>query len=172
MELRFAVADLRKLDQAVSEVLAVPLTEGERPPRGVAGLVDYRTGGAISELIERGFASGQLGETLLLPGRPKLTFDKVVCFGIGRPEHFNEQLYRSVVEHMLDTISGLGVRRAVVELPGRKSEAIAPERAAELLLDRALERGRHDAWTLIESPDAQRAITKLLQQDRRREWRF
>ena len=30
MELRFAVADLRKLDQAVSEVLAVPLTDEQR----------------------------------------------------------------------------------------------------------------------------------------------
>lgn len=172
MELRFAVAELRKLDLAVSEVLALPLSEGEKPPRGVAGLIDYRLGGALSELMKSGFVTGALGETLLLPGRPKLRFDKVVCFGTGRVAQFNEQTYRSVIEHMLDTIAELGVRRAVVELPGRSIGAIAPERAAELLLERAADRGRHDAWTLIEHPDAQRAITLRMQQDRRREWRF
>lgn len=172
MELRFAVAELRKLDLAVSEVLALPLCEGERPPRGVAGLVDYRLGGVLSELLARGFATGALGETLLLPGRPKLRFDKLLCFGIGKAQAFDEQTYRTVIEHMLDTIAELGVRRAVVELPGRAIDSIAPERAAELLLERAAQRGRHDAWTLIEHPDAQRAITLRLQQDRRREWRF
>jgi hypothetical protein len=55
MELRFAVAELRKLDLAVSEVLALPLAEGEKPPRGVAGLIDYRLVGALSVLMWRVF---------------------------------------------------------------------------------------------------------------------
>lgn len=171
MELRFVPGELRKLDLATSELLALPLSQDERPPRSVAGLVDWRWGGALSDLVARGIAKGTPGEALLLPGRPKLGFDKVVCFGIGRVEAFNEQVYRVVLERMLDTVVGLGVRRAVVQLPGRATDSIAPERAAELLLERAAERSRHDTWTLIEPPEAQRVIAQRLQQDRRREWR-
>lgn len=171
MELRFVPGELRKLDLAVSELLAVPLAQDERPPRGVAGLVDWRSGGALSSLLARGVVTGAPGEALLLPGRPKLGFDKIVCFGIGRTEAFTEQVYRVVLERMLDTVAGLGVRRAVVQLPGRATDAIAPERAAELLLERAAERSRHDTWTLIEAPEAQRVISQRLQRDRRREWR-
>lgn len=171
MELRFVPGELRKLDLAASEVLAVPLAQGEHPPRGVAGLVDWRAGGALSRLLERGVLRGTVGEALLLPGRPKLGFDKIVCFGMGPAEAFTEQVFRVVLERMLDTVAGLGVRRAVVQLPGRATDSIAPERAAELLLERAAERSRHDTWTLIEPPEAQRVITQRLQQDRRREWR-
>lgn len=171
MELRFVPGELRKLDLAASELLAVPLVEGERPPRGVAGLVDFRMGGALSRLLARGVVTGAAGEALLLPGRPKLAFDKVICFGVGPVHGFTEQVYRVVLERMLDTVAGLGVRRAVVQLPGRSTDSIAPERAALLLLERAAERSRHDTWTLIEPPDAQRAIQQRLQQDRRREWR-
>lgn len=171
MELRFVPGELRKLDLTVSELLAIPLAEDELPPRGIAGLVDWRWGGALSQLLARGVVTGAPGEALLFPGRPKLGFDKVVCFGIGQSSAFNEQVYRVVLERMLDTVEGLGVRRAVVQLPGRATDAIAPERAAELLLERAAERSRHDTWTLIEGPEAQRVISQRLQRERRREWR-
>lgn len=170
MELRFVPGELRKLDLTVSELLAVPIAEDERPPRSVAGLIDWRWNGTLSRLLERGILTGAPGEALLLPGRPKLVFDKVVCFGMGRSDAFTEQIYRVVLEKMLDTVAGLGVRRAVVQLPGRATDSIAPERAAQLLLERAAERSRHDTWTLIEPPEAQRVISQRLQQDRRRKW--
>ncbi len=171
MDLRFSTGELRRLDLAVSEVLAVPIAEGERPPGGVAGLVDWRSGGRISDLIRRGFIRGVVGEAVLLPGKPKLPFDKVLCFGMGRAAAFNEQIYRAVVETMLDTIEGLGVRRAVVQLPGRHTDSLQAERAVELLLECSLARPHHDTWTLIEPPDEQRAIKQKLQQDRRRHHR-
>lgn len=168
MDLRFIVPQLRRLDLAGTEVLCACLAEDDRPPHGVAGLVDWRLAGRLSRLLESEFASGALGEVLLVPGKPKLPFDKLVFFGIGAREGFNERIYRSVVDKMLSTLAGLRARSAVVELPGRHFDAIAPERAADILLECAGGRQEHDVWTLVESQEAQRAVTQHMIQERRR----
>lgn len=168
MDLRFITPNLRSLDLAGTEVLVAPLCKGEHPPRGVTGLLDWRLSGRISRLIQQGFATGELGEVLLLPGRPKLAFDKMVLFGIGKPEAFSELVFRATVHRILNTLEGLKARSAVVELPGRHFQAIPPERAADILLEMVGSSPYHDVWTLLEPPDAQRAISQHMIQERRR----
>jgi len=168
VDLRFTTPHLRKLDLAGTEVLVASLASDERPPHGLAGLLDWRLSGRISRLCESGFATGEIGEVLLVPGKPKLPFDKLVLFGMGRRSDFNEHVFRAVVERMLSTLEGLRARSAVVELPGRHIQAITAERAADLLLEAASTRPEHDLWTLVESVEAQRAITQHMVQERRR----
>ena len=168
MDLRFIPPSLRKLDLSGTEVLVAGLVPGERPPRGVAGLCDYRWGGRLSDLVRSGFATGELGEVLLLSGRPKLPFDKVILFGVGARADFSELVFRNVVERVLTTLEGLRSRTAVVELPGRHFGGISPERAADILLEIAGARPEHDVWTLIESHEAQRTITQQTILERRR----
>jgi hypothetical protein len=159
---------LRRLDLFGTEVLVAALASDERPPHGLAGLVDWRLAGRLSRLLESGFATGNRGEVLLVPGKPKLPFDKVVLFGIGPVAEFDEAVFRGVVENMLATLEGLRSRTAVVELPGRHLGTIAPERAADILLESAGNRREHDVWTLVETTEGQRAITQHLVQERRR----
>lgn len=168
MDLRFTTPSLRRLDLAGTEVLVAPLAEDERPPHGVAGLVDFRLAGRISRLIQSGFATGRAGEVLLVPGKPKLPFDKVLLFGMGSVRAFDEGVFRGVVERILATLEALRARTAVVELPGRHLGAIAAERAADILLEIAGGRREHDVWTLVEPMDAQRTITQHMIQERRR----
>lgn len=168
MELRFTRPDLRQLDLCGSEVLACGLASDERPPRGVAGLVDFRIGGRISRLAEEGFATGELGEVLLLPGRPKLPFDKIVLFGLGERARFDERSFQLVVERLLNTLEGLRARSPVVELPGRHWDALPVRGAVDILLQAAAGRRAHDVWTLVEAGDAHRLVTQQLQQERRR----
>jgi len=168
MDLRFTTPHLRKLDLAGTEVLVATLASDERPPQGVAGLADWRLAGRISRIIESGFATGEVGEVLLVPGKPKLPFDKIVLFGVGARAAFNERVFRAVVERMLATLEGLRARTAVVELPGRHFGAIAPERAADVLLESVGGRQEHDVWTLVEPVEAQRSITQHMIQERRR----
>ncbi|GMV15572.1 MAG: leucyl aminopeptidase [Polyangiaceae bacterium] len=168
MDLRFVTRDLRRLDLAATEVLLGTLTEDERPPHGVAGLVDWRLAGRVSELLRSGYATGALGEVLLVPGKPKLPFDKLVFFGCGPRSAFGEKTFRRVIENMLATLEGLCVRSAVVELPGRHFDAILPERAADILLEQAASRPEHDVWTLVETAEAQRSITQHMVAERRR----
>lgn len=168
MDLRFIAPSLRKLDLSGTEVLVASLTPGERPPRGIAGLCDWRLGGRVSRLIASGFATGALGEVLLLSGRPKLPFDKLLLFGVGAREDFSELVFRAVIERVLATLEGLRARTAVVELPGRHFDGISPERAADILLEISGARSEHDVWTLVESSEAQRTITQQTILERRR----
>ena len=168
MELRFTVPSLRRLDLSGTEVLVAALASDERPPHGVAGLLDWRMAGRVSRLIERGVATGELGEALLLPGRPKVPFEKVLLFGIGKLEDFDEEVFRAVVERICTALEGLKARTAVIELPGRHFDAIDADRAADILLEIAGARPEHDLWTLIEPAEAQRKITQRMVQERRR----
>ena len=168
MELRFTTPELDRLDLAATEVLLACLLSDEHPPHGVAGLVDWRLSGRVSRLIASGFATGAVGEVVLVPGRPKLTFDKVLLFGIGPRGQFTEHVFRVVVERMLGTLADLRIRNAVAQLPGRHTDCIAPERAADILLETAGGSQEHDVWTLTEPVEAQRSITHHMVQERRR----
>ena len=170
MELRFIPPDLRRLDMAASEVLVLPLFADLRPPRGVAGLIDYRLAGHISSLLRRGTIAGEPLEQLLVRGRPKLPFDKILLVGCGATFDFNPQVFSAVVDVVLAALSQLGVRRAVVELPGRASNLIAPELAADILLQRAELFPEFDVWTLIDHGDAARLVNQGLRRDRQRDW--
>jgi len=168
VDLRFATPELRKLDLLGTEVIVSTLASDERPPHGLTGLLDFRLAGRISRLIQSGFAAGKVGEVVLVPGKPKLPFDKIVLFGIGKQSEFNDPVFRAVIDKMLRTMEGLRARSAVVELPGRHFDAISPERAADILLEAAGGQKEHDVWTLIEPLEAQRAITQHMIQERRR----
>jgi hypothetical protein len=168
MDLRFTLPSLRKLDLSGTEVLVAGLTSDERPPQGVAGLVDWRLAGRISRVLKSGFVSGALGEVLLVPGKPKLPFDKVLLFGTGPAADYTEGRFRAVLEKILKTLEGLRARTAVVELPGRHRDALTAERAADILLEIAGARPEHDVWTLVEPAEAQRVITQHMIQERRR----
>lgn len=161
---------LAELDALESEVLACTVWRDVRPCDGVAALCDWRLAGKISTLMRTGFFDGEVGEVVMLPGRPRLSFDKILLFGAGSRERFDESRYLDVMEHMLDCIQGLASRIAVVQLPGRQADLVKAERAADMLLEIVSRdrRRRHDVWTLVEDGDARRRIEQHMIEERRR----
>ncbi len=170
MELRFLSPDLRKLDQSGSELLVAQVAQGELPPRGALGLIDYRLGGRISTILAEGRVTGLPGERFLLPGRPKLPFDKILLLGVGAREDFSLARYDELVELLLVQIADLGVRRAVVELPGRPDDWLGIADALELLRERATAFETLDVWTLLEPPDSAKIGVEVLKRERSRQW--
>ncbi len=168
MELRFVSPELARLDEIDSEVLACSVWSDVRPSHGLAGLCDWRLGGRLSELERRGLCTGALGEVVLLPGKPRLTFDQLLVFGAGPRASFGEEAFRATVLQMLSTMEGLLARASVVELPGRHDGLITAERAADLLLACAGRRREHDVWTLVEGADGRQRITQHMIEERRR----
>ncbi len=168
MELKFVSRELSSLDDLDMEVLACPVWSDKRPVHGVAGLCDFRLLGRISDLQRRKMVTGTLLEQVLLPGKPRLTFDKVILFGAGPYAGFQEETFRLIVERILSTMEGLAARTAVVELPGRREGLISAEAAAEILLS-AAGRGRaHDMWILVEDADGrQRMMQHMIEAKRR-----
>lgn len=168
MELRFVDPELSSLDDLDTEILACCVWTDARPMHGVAGLCDWRLAGGLSALLRQGFVSGKPGEVVMVPGKPRLTFDKLLFFGAGPREGFGEDAFRRVVGHMLDVMEGLCARVAVVELPGRHDGLIAAERAADILLASAGRKREHDVWTLVEGADGRQRITQHMIEERRR----
>jgi len=168
MDLRFIAPHLRRLDCANTEVLVATTLLDERPAHGVAGLIDWRLNGRLSRLMLDGFATGKLGEVLLLPGKPQMSYDKLLLFGAGPRADFGERIYRDVLHRIFMTLEGLRARAAVVELPGRHFNGVSAEVAASILLEMAPSHPDHDVWTLVETTEAQRVISQQLAQERRR----
>jgi len=161
-EVHFVAPDLRAIDSAPAEVIACSVWRDERPLRGVAGLLDWRLAGRLSALARSGFLLGDLGEVLLVPGRPKLPFEKVLVFGLGMKAAFDDGVALRTLERLKSALEGLKVKRAVVELPGRASGALDASHAAELLLEHAQEALEDEAWTLIDTSDAEETMTQRL----------
>ncbi len=168
MDFRFVAPNLRSLDTTGAELLACTIWQDERPMRGVAGLLDWRLAGTLSRLARRGLLLGELGEVIFVPGRPRVAFEKLLIFGLGARSNFGEGTFRRVVTHLLRALEGLCVRRAVVELPGRADGTLEAARACELVLECIGDSEAHDAWWLVEPPEAQRRISERAQDERRR----
>jgi Cytosol aminopeptidase family, N-terminal domain len=168
MDLRFVAPELRELDRANAEVLACSIWSDERPVRGVAGMLDWRFAGKLSALMKRGYATGELGEVLMVPGKPGVAFEKILVFGAGARGAFGEQTFRAIVTRLLRTLEGLGVRRAVVELPGRPTGAIDAALSAQIVRECAGDAPHHDAWWLVEDADGERQMRQRAKDDRRR----
>jgi hypothetical protein len=168
MELRFVRPELVELDRVGMEVLAAATFADERPPRGVAGLYDWRSAGRLSRWMQEGWLTGDLGEVLMTPVRPRLPFDKLILFGAGHSAEFDDSIFCALVERMPATMSGLRARTAVVQLPGRHLDVITAERAMDVLLELSAEQPEHDVWTLVETEVGEKAMGSYLGKRRRR----
>jgi hypothetical protein len=168
MELRFLPPDLRRLDEANVELGVCTIWSDQRPLRGFAGLLDWRLGGRLSALVKSGFMRGDLGEALLVPGKPHVPFEKVLLVGLGPRGAFCDAIFQQAIERIARSLEGLRVRRAVIELPGRANGAIEPEHAISLALDLVGASPEHDAWWLVEDSASQERVAERAAEERRR----
>lgn len=169
MDLHFVSPDLRRLDEIASEVLMGCLFEDERPPQGVTGLVNWRLAGRLDRLLDSGYLSGALGEVMMIPGAPRLQSDKVIIFGLGLRNQFDDTVFDRVANHMLKTLTDLAVRTALIELPGRHVDALPPEVSADRFLELAsTQEWSFDSFTLLERPAAHKRIHQHMIEERRR----
>ena len=133
---------------------------------GLAGLVDWRLAGKLSRLAKEGFLLGEIGEVLAVPVRPRLPFDKLLVAGMGPRAAFGDATFKKVLDRMITSVAGLHAKKAILELPGRGDEAIAAERAADILLDRIGDDER-DVLTFVEDGPGRDRIEKRAHERRR-----
>jgi len=168
MELRLVGPDMRQMTTARGEVLVCCLFEDERPVQGIAGLLDWRMATRLSRHLTAGVLTGARGETAILPGKPRVPFEKLVLFGLGPKAEFDENAFIDTVCRILDTLAGLRVRMAVIERPGRHTSVVDAVRAIQVITSVCEEHGGQDVWTLLESASDQKRIAQHLEEERRR----
>lgn len=169
MHVRFALPELKQIDALRCEALALPFFSDERPLRGALGLLDWRMCGFVSRLILRGKIEGTPLETVLLPGRPKLSMDKLFLFGLGARADFDPALVERAIAHMLDVLARARVRSTALVLPGRSTGSIAAAKAMDAFVPLAMHRDEHDELILLEPAEAQREMESVIERERRRE---
>lgn len=157
--------DLTRWDETQRDALVLPVFKNDRPLRGAAGLADWRLCGRLSRLLRAERASGEAGETLLLPPGRRLRFVRVLWFGLGEAKGYTDDRFRSDVAWIVDVIARAGVAEWSIQLPGRASGLIGARRAIELLLENDAVVSNHTI-TLLEDPAGQRDIAELLRSQR------
>jgi hypothetical protein len=168
MHVRFAAPDWKSLDVLQSEAILAPFFKDERPLTGVLGLIDWRLCGFVSRLILNGVVVGSLGETVLVPLRPRFAADKLFLFGLGEQAQWDESLQQSVTERMLNVGTAARVRALALVLPGRSTGKVRAAAAMESFVRATAHRREPDEVVLIESPEAQKEMAPILQRERRR----
>ncbi len=168
LEVQFAAPDLRRLDVLRADALVLTFFEDERPLRGASGLVDWRLCGRLSGLIAEERITGRRGETTLLPPRPRLPFDRLMLYGLGATDEFDEEVCSSALCTIFDTLTSLKSRTVLLVIPGRATGQLAAERALEVLLDCVKGRDGQDWVTVLEPFAAQKVMLPLLEKRKKR----
>lgn len=142
-------------DKATCGTLAVGLFQGERPPKGEAGWVDWRLAGALSRAILAGHVDGAAGTTVLMPAK-KLPCRRVLVVGLGPQAEFKGKNLATALDSVLEKIEGFQDNDLAVALPGTKPWP-APRNAAEVLGEKLLHgmaaAGRSATITILWPPE-------------------
>ncbi len=148
--------------------MALGFFEDERPLRGALGLVDWRLCGFLSRQLAVGRVRGKRGEVLLVPARGRLALEKLFVFGLGQRERFEPRALDEVLERMFTVLAGAQIRSSVLAIPGRAVDQVSPEDAMKALLRATHQRPETDEVTVVDTPEAQKAMEQVIEQERRR----
>ena len=179
----FVAPRLRDLDSMPGELLVVSLFEDERPPRGLAGLVDWRMDGLVSrmravtinpDLPNPHFKSMVLGtfgaagdEKLLFPPGHRLPYFRVMTVGLGQTRRFDSHRYKAAVRTILLAASSMHVAQMTLQLPGWQVAGLPARRAADVFITELIavrQAGGHPPTSvcLVEALDHQAEMDEKL----------
>ena len=160
MALSVLPLDLSRWDEASRDCLVLPVFRDDRPLRGAAGLADWRLCGRLSRLIKANKATGDAGETMMLPPGRRLRWKRVMWFGLGDAKGYSDERFRKDLAWIRDVVKGAGVTDWSMQAPGRASGMIGARRAVELMLED--DSFTEQNVTLLEDPSGQKDIAELL----------
>jgi Cytosol aminopeptidase family, N-terminal domain len=162
MSISVVTLDLAKWEEVARDALVLPVFRDDRPLRGAAGLVDWRLCGRLSRLLRAGRASGDAGETLLLPASRRLRFSRILWFGLGEAKGYNEARARTDLRWIASVTHAAGATDITMQLPGRSMGLLGARRAMELVLESSSY--ETSSLTILEDSAGQKDIAEVLRQ--------
>ncbi len=169
----FLPADLHRWDQGPGgDVLVVPIWKDVRPLRGVAGVLDWRLNGKLSDWLRGGRLDGATGEKLLF-ATERVIWPRVLTVGLGETASFCEDVLCGALATVFEALRGMGARAAALVVPGRDLERVGADQALRVLLREAeRDEGEHGASTLesltiIDTPAAIKAMSETAREHQR-----
>jgi len=168
MEFRLVPPALSELDKLRHEVVAMGIFDDDRPFRGIAAHFDWRLLGLLSRHRAAGHFDGRAGAQTILPGRPRLTFDKLLLVGLGERAAFDLAGFDRALATVFESVLGLRLRGLAMALPGRHGFTFPVDEALRVLTRRAHEQDRLDDLVLLDDAEIERPLHKAIDAERRR----
>ena len=164
MALNVLPLELSRWDESARDCLVLPVFKDDRPLRGAAGLADWRLCGRLSRLLKSEKASGEAGETMMLPPGRRLRWKRLMWFGLGDAKGYSDERFRKDIAWIRSVVKAAGVSDWTMQAPGRASGLIGARRAVELMLEDSEIAAQ--PLTLLEDPAGQKDIAELLRGQR------
>lgn len=109
-------------DRVRIDVGIIPWFEDERPLKGLAGYIDWRSCGMLSRLLRSGWCSGRAGEAVLMPVREGLPVRRLVLLGLGHSDGITPDVAASAIEEVVGLTHRLRPRSVLFAMPGLLQE--------------------------------------------------
>ena len=126
-----ALAEIDRLDH---DTLVVSHFEGDRPLRGLAGLIDWRMNGMLNRYVVQGRTTGAFQELVMMPGHHRLHYERILVLGLGGRREFSPERYRQATSFLLSRLRMLGSTSFTLGLPGLDALRIPPRQASSIWL--------------------------------------
>jgi hypothetical protein len=134
-----ARGDLAGLDTLSAEAIAVFVFDDVRPLCGVAGFLDWRLCGELSDALAAELHRGDVGEVMLLPATGRIGRRRLFVFGLGPMAACGHEALRTAARRALDVMHRAGVKSAALAAPQNPSgdfeDAFVSAASAELAVD-------------------------------------
>lgn len=108
---------LPKLDGLAGDAIAVFCWSDVRPLAGVAGYIDWRVCGALSDVLLSNFFRGDAGDLLMLPARGRFGPRRIFLFGLGSRAVWDPTMMRVACQRAVDVMQRAGVHYLVFAAP-------------------------------------------------------
>jgi leucyl aminopeptidase len=135
LDIRVVVGDVAKVR---GDALVVNLFEGAKAPGGATGAVDAALGGAIRKLMQAGEATGKWGDQTLIHSLGKLSVERVLVMGLGKPDEFTLDRMRAVSAEAAKFLRKIGARKICSIVHGAGAGGFNPAQATQALVEGAL----------------------------------
>lgn len=136
-EYDFRPPDQSSLDALQVEAILLPFFEDERPLQGAAGLIDWRLCGALSRRLTTSELCGSFGEKGWTITLPKLKTERILLFGLGPSDGFDEHLAKRACALIGAALVQARLATAALALPGRSLDLLSASDAMQYWLDAA-----------------------------------
>lgn len=114
--MRRITAFYQDITRVKADILVAGITTDLRPPRGLAGKVDWYMGGFLSRQILGGMLDGRPGVMTLIAIQEKLLTPRLLLVGVGGGAMTHEDVALSF-RPVGDTIRELGLQKVALEIP-------------------------------------------------------
>jgi len=154
--------EISALDRISDDALVAMLFSDDRPPRGLAGLIDWRTDGMISRMSAKGRITGDFEECVLFATKERTSCGFILFIGLGRRRELTNDRLHKAGNFMLKKLKAAGVKRFAFSIPLFENGITCWGDALGILLQETIAASGWDQVTVLGETDRIKKIILAL----------